>query len=170
MILRSTKLSASASRKSTASWRHGSCNQEWTTRDKKQALPLLAGLVGEPSRPGENPRPSTRGGRSLASRSGDVAATDAVTARVAACSAAGLRASSSTRSSRGKSARISSAPPAGSALRGLASPTFRDHAVEGLRLPVLSARNPRNAEWGQRSTDPRLALSTPARRRAVQTS
>jgi hypothetical protein len=97
MILRSTKLSASASRKSTASWRHGSCNQEF----------------------------------------------------------------------RGKSAPISSALPAGSALRGLASPTCRDHAVEGLRPPVLSARNPRNAEWGQRSTDPRLGALDPQRDAAL---
>jgi hypothetical protein len=91
----------------------------------------------------------------------DVAATDAVAARVAAIIMAAKRVAPTC--VRVTIAKVVIVVPR----RGGGGDCGREHSVPVYRPPVLSTRNPSNAEWGRRSTGPRLDALDPQRDAAL---
>ena len=89
-------------------------------------------------------------------KSGDVAATDAVAARVAAIVAAGRVSPTCVRVT---VAIVVIVVPR----RGGGSDCGREHFVSVYRSPVLPTRNPSGADWGRRSSTPRLCDLDPQR-------
>jgi hypothetical protein len=99
--------------------------------------------------------------RRLSVESGDVAATDAVATMVAVIIIAARRVAPSR--VRVTIAIVVIVVPG----RGSGGDYVREQSVPVYRPPVLSTRNPSNAEWGRRSAGPRLGALDPQRDAAL---